>query len=161
VPGRLRGFRRCWGAAMDNWDWANDRKHFVDPQTGERPRIRVAYLDIEPSSAETAVNGLAIPVDGARLAALDKREVNYDRADITDAFQPALGGRVFTYAGTPAARKRCLRGFSEGNCVVSRDYVAAVRDAFAVLGDDALAEFDRTTDPLPFPERNLKLVLRP
>jgi hypothetical protein len=165
VPGRLRGYRRFWGAAMDNWDAANDRKHFLDRASGERPHIRVAYLDVERREGG-GVNGLAIPVDAGRLAALDAREVNYERIEVTDAFDAAAGsaidpagGRVFTYVGTAAARERCQRGRVEGNCCVSRDYVANVRAAFAALGDDALAELDRTTDPLPFPECDLTLIL--
>jgi hypothetical protein len=170
VPGRLRGFGRFWGAAMDNWDAVNDRKHFLDRAGGERPHVRVAYLDIEPREG-SSVNGLAIPVDAGRLAALDAREVNYERIDVTDAFEPAPGDprageslpspprRVFTYVGTEAARERCQRGLADGDCCVSRDYLANVRAAFTALGDDALAELDRTTDPLPFPERDLTLVL--
>jgi hypothetical protein len=167
VAGRLLGFRRRWGAAMDNWDVVNDPKHFVDSKTGERPHIRVAYLDIEPSEGST-VNGLAIPVDGARLAALDAREVNYERVDVTDAFEATPGlaidaaaGQVFTYVGAPAARERCRRGLADGNCIVARDYFAGVRAAFAALGENALAEFNRTTDELPFPLADLVGVNAP
>jgi hypothetical protein len=157
VVGRLRGFRRNWGAAMDNWDAANDHKYFVDSGTGERPRLRVAYLDVEPSEGD-AVNGLAIPVDAARLLVLDTREVNYARVDVSNAFEPAIPQRVFTYIGTDAARERCRRGAADGNVFVSRDYVVAVGRAFDLLAPDGLAEFDRTTEPLPFPEIDLKLI---
>jgi hypothetical protein len=157
VAGRLGGFRRHWGAAMDNWDPANDHKHFVDPSTGGRPRLRVAYLDVEPSDGG-AVNGLAIPVDGARLSVLDAREVNYARIDVSDKFEPVLARPVFTYVGTEAARERCRRGIANGDVFVAHGYVAAVRRAFEQLGSGALAEFDRTTEPLPFPGVDLKLI---
>jgi hypothetical protein len=153
----LHGFRRNWGAAMDNWDAANDHKYFVEPSTGERPHLRVAYLDVEPSEG-SAVNGLAIPVDAARLAVLDAREVNYSRIDVTRAFEPPIPQPVFTYVGTEAARERCRRGTADGNVFASRDYVVAVRRAFELLAPDALAEFERTTEPLPFLEKDLKLV---
>jgi len=158
LPGRLRGFRRFWGAAMNNWEGGEEAKHFLDRETGERPRIRIAYLDIEPSEG-SAVNGLAIPVDAERLAALDAREINYERVDVTDAFERAVTGRVFAYVGLDAARRRCREGVAAENIFVSRDYAAGVRLAFEVLGKDALAEFDRTTDPLPFPERDLQVVM--
>ncbi|HKB50351.1 MAG TPA: gamma-glutamylcyclotransferase family protein [Solirubrobacterales bacterium] len=158
LPGWLRGFRRYWGAAMNNWEGGDAVKHFLDRETGERPRIRVAYLDVEPSEGST-VNGIAIPVDAERLATLDAREINYSRVDVTAAFDRPLAGRVFTYVGLGAARERCREGVAEGNAYVSRDYLAGVRRAFEQLAPDALAEFDRATDPLPFPERDLRMVL--
>lgn len=170
VGGRLRGYRRHWGVAMNNWEGSDAVKHFLDPESGERPRIRVAYLDLyeQPGGA---VNGLALPVDPARLAALDAREVNYERVDVTAAFEPegalppSVGGsyggyQVFTYLGLAAAHERCRQGAADGNVFVRRGYVRDVRDAFASLAPDALHEFDRTTDPLPFPERNLRVVPR-
>jgi hypothetical protein len=164
IAGRLRGFRRRWGVAMNNWEGGESVKHFVDPETGERPRIRVAYLDIyeHPGSV---VNGLALPVDRERLEALDAREVNYERVELTAAFAPdgvagELPGspRVLTYIGLDAARERCRRGATEGDVFVSRDYAAGVRKAFRELAPGALPEFDRTTDPLILPERDLHAV---
>lgn len=164
LPGRLRGFRRRWGVAMNNWEGGEGAKHWLDPTTGERPHVRVAYLDLYDHS-DSAVNGLALPVDEDRLVALDAREVNYERIDVSAAFEPASGRlplderpRVFTYGGLPAARGRRRRGVLEGNACVAADYVASVRRAFERLGPDALTEFDRTTDPLPFPERDLRVV---
>ena len=175
LPGRLRGYHRTWGAAMNNWEGGEDAKHFLDRETGERPRIRVAYLDIEPREG-SAVNGVAIPVDEERLAGIDAREINYERIEVTGSFEvvadpaaepeeatpsPADLGRVFTYIGLDAARERCRQGDADGDLFVSRDYAAGVRLAFERLGADALAEYERTTDPLPFPERDLQVVLPP
>jgi hypothetical protein len=176
LPGRLHGYRRFWGAAMNNWEGGEGAKHFLDRESGERPRIRVAYLDVKPSEG-SVVNGVAIPVDAARLSAFDAREVNYERVEVTGAFEVDAGSsaeagetapgagdrvsmsRVFAYVGLDAARARCRQGAAEGNICVSRDYAAGVRLAFERLGPDALAEFDRTTEPLPFPERDLRVVL--
>lgn len=163
LPGRLRGFRRRWDVAMNNWEGDGGVKHFVDRASGERPRIRVAYLDIY-DDAGCAVNGLALPVGRARLDTLDTREVNYERVELSAAFEPdgaaELSGspRVFAYLGLDAARERCRRGAEEGDVFVSGDYAAGVRRAFAGLSPGALAEFDRTTDPLPFPKRDLRVV---
>lgn len=157
TPGRLNGFRRRWGVAMNNWEGGEGVKHFLDPASGERPRIRVAYLDLYAQLAGV-VNGLALPVDAERLAALDAREVNYERVDVTRAFEPALPGRVFTYLGLEAAHERCRAGAVAGDVFVSRIYAEIVRRAFERLAPDALAEYERTTDPLPFPERELEVV---
>jgi hypothetical protein len=154
LPGRLRDFRRRWGAAMNNWEGGEEVKQWLDRETGERPRIRVAYLDID-EQAGSAVNGLALPVNAERLAELDTRELNYRRVDVTAAFEGDAAGRVFTYVGLDAARERCRLGIAEGNAFVAADYAAAVRRGFEQLAPGALAEFDRTTDPSPFPERDL------
>jgi len=171
---------------MNNWEGGAAVKHFLDPETGERPRIRVAYVDLY-EHPDSAVNGVALPADVERLAALDAREVNYRRVEVTDAFEPSVpmpaslapspesvpsasesvrsrsgGGesrRVFTYVGLDAARERCRQGVTDSNVCVRRGYLSDVRAAFARLAPEALAEFDRTTDPPPFPERDLDLVL--
>lgn len=159
VPGRLHGFRRRWGAAMNNGEATELEKHFVDPETGEKPSVRVAYLDIEESEGAT-VNGLAIPVDAERLAEFDVREVNYLRLDVSSAFEPSVSAPVYSYRGTDAARECCLAQAGV-EVYVSREYVAAIRRAFATLGKDALEEYDRTTEPLSFPERHLELRYPP
>src|SRR4051812_28138618 len=82
VPGRLRGYRRYWGAAMNNWEAPPPQKHFLDPDSGEQLRIRVAYLDIDVAPGRT-VNGLAVPVDRRRLAEIDRREINYLRIAVS------------------------------------------------------------------------------
>jgi hypothetical protein len=177
-PGRLRGYRRRWGVAMDNWRGGEEAKHWLDRAMGERPRIRVAYLDLYEREG-SAVNGLALPVEAERLATLDAREVNYRRVDVSGAFEPMLaapesvsddpmeqGGspgeesppRVFAYLGLAAARERCRLGLAEGNAFVAVDYAGAVRSAFDRLGPGALAELERTTDSCPFPLRDLKVV---
>ena len=167
VPGRLHGYRRCWGVAMNNWEGGDDVKHWLDREGGERPRIRVAYLDLREQPG-SSVNGLALPVDADRLAELDARELNYERVEVTGAFEssasrtpPVDALRIFTYIGRAAARERCRQGAAEGNAFVSSDYAAGVRRAFEHLGPEALAEFNRTTDPLPFPERDLRVILPP
>ncbi len=157
LPGRLRGYRRCWGAAMNNWEGGEVAKHWLDRESGERPHIRVAYLDLREQEG-SAVNGLALPVDADRLAELDAREVNYTRIDASAAFEPTVRGPVFTYVGLAAARERCRQGVAEGNLFVSSDYANSVRRAFERLAPGALAEFDRTTDPRPFPERDLRVI---
>lgn len=157
VLGRLVGFRRRWGVAMNNWEAADTAKHWLDPGSGEKPRIRVAYLDIEERDGAT-VNGLAIPVDARRLAEIDAREGNYERFDASLAFEPPLPGRVFSYRGLEEARERCRQGATDGNAFVSREYLDQVHRAFSALGPDALAEFEETTGPVPFPVRDLERV---
>lgn len=156
VPGKLRGFGRGWAVAMDNRAAAPREKHFVDPTTGLPPLVRVAFLDVREMPGRT-VNGLAIPVDAERLAALDAREVNYERVDVSPLFAPRLP-RVFVYRGTASARRRCQAPAATPVVVVSEGYVREVRCGFESLGSLSISEFERTTDPCPFPLRRLELV---
>jgi cation transport regulator ChaC len=155
VPGRLYGFWRFWGAAMNNWEATDAEKHFVDPESGLKPRIKVAYLDIADREGST-VNGLAIPVDATRLAELDRREVNYSRIEVSSAFVPTISDRIFAYMGTDAARDRSRFETADAAVHVSRQYVSRVKRAFSALGPEQLAEYERTTEPLRFPERDLE-----
>jgi hypothetical protein len=157
IAGRLHGFRRSWGVAMNNWDAAVTAKHWVDPGSGEKLQIRVAYLDIEARRGAT-VNGLAVPVDESRLAALDAREGNYERFEVSRAFRPVAPGPVFVYRGLEAARERRRQGAAGGDVYISSEYLDQVQRAFSALGPDALAEFEQTTGPLPFPVKDLKRI---
>jgi hypothetical protein len=160
LPARLVDFRRTWGVAMNNWEATDAGKYFVDPESGLKPHIRVAHLDIE-ESAGAMVNGLAIPVDEKRLAEFDVREVNYLRIDVSAAFRLAIPHQVFAYRGTDEARERCRLDIAGAEVQVSRGYVSRIREAFAAMGPTELEEYERTTGPLRFPERDLELKYPP
>jgi hypothetical protein len=138
---------------MNNWEAGEDEKHFVDPESGLKPRLAVAYLDLEEAPGE-AVNGLAIPVDPARLRELDAREINYERIEISDAFEPEIAHAVFVYLGSAAARRRAAA--DGGEIYASRQYVERIERAFTALGAGQLDEYQRSTEPLPFAVRDLE-----
>lgn len=142
----LRDHRRRWNVAMRNCDPINDRKHYVDPETGERPDVHVAFLNAVSAPGETC-DGLAIPVDSAALVAFDEREVNYRRADVSHLIDPPLQGRVWTYVGTEDALERWTMSMSAGRAVIADEYIEFVRSAFERAGDERLAGFGASTDP--------------
>lgn len=146
---RLRGHRRVWGVAMDNRADLPGYKHYRLRSDGSRPPVFVAYLDLEPDE-EGATHGLCVPVQAGQLPAIDARERNYDRVDVTAAVAPAPG-RVWAYIGTPRGRARLRRARAAGRAVVGADYLRRTRTAFAALGEAALTEFERTAavDGLP------------
>ena len=147
----LLGHRRAWNVAMDNRRTIPGYKFYVDPDTGECPAVHVAFLNIYPA-AGGRVNGFAFPVTAEVLDGLDRRERNYDRIDVTRLLDLDLGGTVWTYLGTEAARAR----FAADSAVVSQDYFDAIREGFAASG--GLDEFDRSTDRLTVPLRRLRRV---
>ncbi len=151
IPCHLLGHRRAWNVAMDNRRTIPGYKYYVDPNTGERPAVRVTFLNLYPA-AEGRVNGVAFPVSAEELAELDRRERNYDRIDVSGRIDADLGGTVWTYLGSEAARER----FAGGAAVVAQDYFDAIRGDFAATG--GLEAFERSTDPLTVPLRRLRRV---
>lgn len=146
---RLHGHRREWGVAMDNRVDVAGYKHYRLRSDGSRPAVCVAFLDLAPD-AGAATTGICVPVGPERLRALDRRERNYDRVDVTAAV-PAARGTVWAYIGDEAGRGRLRRARDQGCAVVSRSYLDRTRAAFAALGDAALAEFERTAAPGDLP----------
>ena len=149
----LTGHRRRWTVAMDNSTTIPGYKYFVDPQTGERPAVYVAFLDVHPEG-QTDVNGLAFPVTDADLSALDLRERNYVREDVTAAIRPEPGATVWAYIGSPEARAR----YEAGTAVVSAGYLRDVEAGFARLGAAEAARFAASTDPPACPLRELTRI---
>src|SRR5436853_2805960 len=101
---------------MDNTRDLPGYKHYLDPETGERPAIYVAYVDLATES-RSSVRGVVFAVDERTLVALDRRERNYERIDVTGRIEPAPDGRVWTYRGTADARERFARGVAAGTAV--------------------------------------------
>jgi gamma-glutamyl AIG2-like cyclotransferase len=128
---RLAGYRRVWGVAMDNRVDVPGYKYYRRAD-GSRPDVYVAFLDIVPDPA-ALTRGSLIEADTSALRALDGRERNYDRIDVTAAV-PDAPGRVWAYRGSAAGRERLRSGRVRASVVVDLRYVAGVRAAFEELG---------------------------
>src|SRR3954452_14205426 len=81
-PAVLLGHRRVWGVAMDNTRTIPGYKLYRRPD-GRRPEVCVAFLDLEPDAEGPDDGGLLEPGD-AVLAALDLRERQYHRVEVTE-----------------------------------------------------------------------------
>jgi len=147
-PAMLAGYRRVWDVAMDNSLDLPTYKHYLDPGTGKRPQVFVAFLNLRADS-ECTVNGALLEVDGARLEALDLRERNYKRVEL-----PSMQ----VYSGTDEARRRFAIGAQAGNVVIAAEYHEAVTESFRRLGEQELATFEASTDPPPCPIVDLRRI---
>jgi cation transport regulator ChaC len=131
-PRVLRDHARGWDVAMDNRETIPGYKFYLDAETGERPAVYVAFLAIrfEPGAS---VSGEVFAVDDEQLAALDRRERNYDRRDVSAHIDLSprgdAGARVWAYIGSAAGRSRCAAGRAAGTAVISAEYLASVPDA--------------------------------
>jgi gamma-glutamylcyclotransferase (GGCT)/AIG2-like uncharacterized protein YtfP len=119
----LRDHRRGWGVAMDNRRTIPGYKFYVDPATGERPAVFVTFVCIWPEPGGT-VEGVVFEVDDDGLAALDRRERNYDRRDVSAHVDG--DGTVWAYLASDAGRERFAAGRAAGTAVVSEEYLASV-----------------------------------
>jgi len=126
--GRLCGYRRVWGVAMDNRATIPGYKYYRRRADGSRPEVFVAFLDIVKDGA-AVTRGILIGADDLALRALDARERNYDRIDVTTAV-PDAPGVVWAYRGSAAGRERLSIARRRGSAIVDLRYVAGVRAAF-------------------------------
>lgn len=155
----LHGLQRRWGVAMDNRRRIPGYKRYLLPD-GSQPALHVAFLDLLPGTG--AVNGVCRPVTAAQLAALDRRERNYVRRDVTariagmDEPQNRGPARVWAYVGSPAGRARLEAGRRTGTAAVSRAYLDAVLAGFARLGRDQLTRFHASSDLGDLPLHELR-----
>ncbi len=145
-PVRLRDRRRAWNVAMENAVSLPGYKHYLDAREGSRPDVFVTFLNLLNASGEH-VNGVLYPVSAEELAALDRRERNYSRIEISDSLEEPLEGTAWTYVGRPEAVRRFEQAARRGLAVVDRSYLDTVRAGFALLGQPALEEFEASTDP--------------
>ena len=127
VPCRLRDHRREWGVAMDNREVIPGYKVYVDPETGERPPVHVAYLTITPQRGDH-VDGIAFDVTADELEALDERERNYVRCDVSELVD-GIDGQVWAYVGSEAGRRRLEHGRRRRTAVISHGYLDKLRGA--------------------------------
>lgn len=144
----LRGYARGWAVAMDNRVDLPGYKYYTDT-AGRRPAVHVCFLDVAPADGG-AVNGLCLPVDEAMLDALDDRERNYDRVDVSDHID-ACGARVWAYVGSEAGRERFLTGVRAGDAVIAAGYRDAIGAGFAALGPGEAAACRPSLDTGPLP----------
>ena len=152
VPCSLPGRRRHWGVAMDNRVDLPAYKHFLDA-SGHRPAVYVCFLDLRHDPGGS-VNGAAVAVEDAALPELDARERNYERVDITGELD--LDGRVYTYVGSEAGRRRLREGLAAGTARISRQYAEAVEAGFRALGQEPA--YLASTDPDPCERADLRVV---
>jgi hypothetical protein len=129
---RLEGWRRVWGVAMDNRVDVPGYKTYRLRSDGSRPAVFVAFVDIVPDPDAT-VTGVCMPAGDDDLAALDRRERNYDRIEVTAELDGRPCGRVWAYRGSDEGRTRLREGLASGCAVVSRDYLDGVLAAAAAI----------------------------
>ena len=156
VYAHLEGFRRRFNVAMENRAPLNDRTYYADPETGERLDIFVVACNLD--EAPGRVNGVAIPVAADLLPRFDRRELHYDRVDVTARCTVDLGLPVWTYVANRQGRIDYERGVAAGCAFIRRTYVERIEQAFHEHGPEGWRDYVASTDPPAVPLRELEHV---
>lgn len=130
---RLYGYRRVW--------------NLVDDVIDERGKqVSAVFLNLEPAPGSNVV-GLSFPVTPTELTALDLRERNYDRADVTAAIEPSPATAVYTYVGKKAHH------ITDEKVAVMQRYEAVIEEALQFWGEPFARAFRETTTEHLFQRR--------
>jgi cation transport regulator ChaC len=143
---RLRGWRRRFSQARDN---AAAEKTFATPEGTVPPYV--LGLNLEPGGEpEEAPNGALLPVTEADLAALDVREMRYDRVDVTAAIE-GPGAAAFERVVTYVAKAERFAPEPPPGAVILRTYASTIEAAFDGISAATGARYRETTLPYPAP----------
>lgn len=140
-PATLRGWRRRFSLRRDN---RTSEKTFALAD-GSIPDW-VLSLNLEPAAGDPGPNGALIEVSPEEVLRLDRRELRYDRVDVTAAAVAAAGTPAFDRVHVYTAKPENLASDGISGAVVLRSYVEAVEAAFAELGPDELDAYVASTE---------------
>lgn len=138
---RIEGVRRAWGVGMDNAVDVPGYRRFVRSGDGGRPDVVVAFADLLPEVGAHA-DAVLLAVDEAALEALDARERNYDRVDVTARVAGPPPGVVWAYLGHAEGRARLRDAVTAGRAVAWAAYRAGIVAAYAARGVDVRSALD-------------------
>jgi cation transport regulator ChaC len=161
---RIAPDRGPFAARLDGWaaTWnvgsASDRRpnHRWMDEEGQVFHGLLAFWGIE-ADAKLSCYGAIYRIDPDWLPNLDRREVGYDRLDVTDVVETdrPIAGPVHTYVPRPETVEQ-LRLADPQQVVVLRSYIDIVRKGFRTLGQEALDELNKRPAP-PFRVADLHL----
>jgi cation transport regulator ChaC len=115
----------------------------------------IVALGVVMAANETA-NGIVARVSDVEIAALDQRERDYDRVDVTVAVTVNGGAlepdaRIVTYVPRSSAIERYETARDEGRAGIRNTYWGLVDAAFAVWGPEQLERYRSSTPPPDVP----------
>lgn len=155
---RLDGWSLCWSVGSDQK--SHPERRFLYPDGTEYSGLLVS-LGIQRAKGGTC-DGAVFPVSRHDLSALDVRERNYQRVDVTD-FVDWQGKpescRVVTYVPSDHAAERLDQAAATERPIrVRQGYLDLVKRAFAEIGH--ADSFERIPSP-PFPVAKLSVHIDP
>lgn len=162
LSAELTGYGRRW-----NYGIGSMRGRWTGPDGRVVGDGTIVALGLVVASTEV-VNGVVARIDERQLAALDRRERNYDRVEVaagvtvlaTPGCAWSPGDTVVTYVPRPGAVAAYERARDAGTAAIRRDYWELVAEAFAALGPEALERYRGTTPEPDIPVADVDVVER-
>jgi cation transport regulator ChaC len=154
IPARLKGWRRRWSIYR-----VNTAHEKVFERVDGEPFQHIVGLNIEraPDAPENEwPNGVLIELSEGELERLDRREVRYDRVDVTDGV--IADGAEFDRVYAFTAKAGHYAAEIPPGAIIIASYVHACEAAFCELGPKAWDEFMATTGEFPAPVVEARLV---
>jgi cation transport regulator ChaC len=144
TPARLCGWRRRWSQVRDNL--RAEKTFAIEPGDELPPWILGLNIEPDPNGAEAdGPNGALLEVTESELAALDRRELRYDRVEVTIPSQADRFAKIFAYTAKPAH----FAPRPPAGAAIVATYARTVERAFESLGTTGLERFHATTGPPP------------
>ena len=143
-PAELTGYGRRWNCGLTT------SVGLSDEFDGSIRHWTIVVLGLVAAAGE-CVNGLVARVDEEELPALDRREANYDRVEVTDVtiVDGVVDAPVVVYVPRPEPITRYEDGRDGGTSAIEQRYWNLVEGAFGELG---AAHYDRYRASTPAPD---------
>jgi len=137
----VRGWRRTWDAAMPN------QTFYAETEDGRMTPEAILYLNVR-RDAGSSINGMVFVVNQDELAAYDRRESIYDRADVTaDLDVKVEGGAAYLYVCRPEYVMTDMK--SPAKTAVRASYLRIVENGLSNLDEDFRKCYLDSTDAAP------------
>ncbi len=155
VPAQLAGWRRRWSIYR-----VNTAHEKVFERVDGEPFEHIVGLNIQraPDAAEAEwPNGALIELTQEELERLERREVRYDRIEVTEGV--VADGAAFDRVYAFTAKEGHFAEETPPDSIIVASYVRACEAAFSELGPDGWERFMATTGEFPAPVVDARLVV--
>lgn len=146
----LNGFKRAWTSyrplndPLSNNPKAPQFYGFIIQNNDSIPFDGIVQLNIE-SQENSKINCILYLISNEDIINFDKREVGYERIDVTDRVEEytITGGRVYVYQQAPDYYNKTTLNLAK--FVLIEDYVNMITQACDGIGENFRIEFDKST----------------
>jgi hypothetical protein len=146
----LKGFIRAWTSYRPlNNPMANDPKApqfygFILQNNDSIPFDGIVQLNVE-SQENSKINCILYLISKEDIINFDKREIGYERIDVTDRVEEytITGGRVYVYQQAPNYYDKTTLNLAK--FILIEDYVNMITQICDGIGENFRIEFDKST----------------